>query len=103
MLRFKLKAFALSSLILNVCLSPRPSIPLPALARRLALCKYEASLFIYVPTSIVVKTAELLMLKCNLNIGRAALIIVEREFLNIPRCPFSPAGVEKVHVSSGDI
>lgn len=31
--------------------------------------KYEAALFIYVLTSIVVKTAELLMLKCNPNIG----------------------------------
>lgn len=42
-------------------------------------------MFIYAPTSIVVKTAELLMLKCNLNIGPGALIIAERELLNKQR------------------
>ena len=42
-------------------------------------------MFIYALTSIVVKTAELLMLKCNLNIGPGALIIAERELLNKQR------------------
>lgn len=69
-------AVALAGLILNVCLSRRLQ---PGCLMQLGCCsKYEASLFIYVPTSIVVKTAELLMLKCNLNIGPSALIIAER-------------------------
>lgn len=42
-------------------------------------------MFIYALTSIVVKTAELLMLKCNLDIGPGALIIAERELLNKQR------------------
>lgn len=42
-------------------------------------------MFIYALTSIVVKTAELLMLKRNLNIGPSALIIAERELLNKQR------------------
>lgn len=42
-------------------------------------------MFIYALTSIVVKTAELLMLKCNLNIGPGALIIAESELLNKQR------------------
>lgn len=42
-------------------------------------------MFIYALTSIVVKTAKLLMLKCNLNIGPGALIIAERELLNKQR------------------
>lgn len=42
-------------------------------------------MFIYALTSIVVKTAELLMLKCNLNIGPGALIIAEGELLNKQR------------------
>lgn len=42
-------------------------------------------MFIYALTSIVVKTVELLMLKCNLNIGPGALIIAERELLNKQR------------------
>lgn len=63
----------------------KPSVPPSLLSLDNSGGKYEASLFIYGTTSIVVKTAELLMLKCNLNIGYAALIIARREVLNTHR------------------